>query len=264
MESPRLNFESEKLDRPFDRLRARIRFIFVIIGIQFVNVIFGAPVFLLSWLFYEGVYWVAGVTGMRAYLLLGGIRVKIKGKKYIRPDHPAVYISSHQSHFDIPIAMSALGIRLCFIAKRELLKIPIFGWALPLLGMLMIDRSTPEKAYQSILDAAIRIREKNNHVLIYPEGGISKTRKLQPFKKGGFRLAIQAGVPIVPLLNHNSGQRLSANRMQSRPGNVYLEVLEPIATSNYTLDTIDELMEKVFESMEKAEQRGVNPANFTP
>ena len=243
-------------DRPFDRLRARLRFVFTFVSIQITNVIMTTSFFLTYWLLKERNYKIFGVRAMSWYLIAGGVRVKTVGTEKLKLERPAIYVSNHLSHFDIPASMVALPVRFHFIAKRELLHIPFFGWSLPYLGMIMIDRSTTEKAYQSIREAGRRIREQNESVLIYPEGGISKAGRLSSFKKGTFTLAIEAGVPIVPLFIRGSADLFSVARVESRPGQMEIEVLDEIGTVGYTEETRDELMNKVHEAMKRAEEEG--------
>ncbi len=242
-------------DRPLDKLRATIRFFFVVIGVNVTNVFTGTPFFIFAWFYIEWCYWTFGVPSMKAYLFLAGIKIKTIGLEKINLNRPAVYVSNHQSHMDIPAQMAALGIRFYFVAKKELGKIPIFGWALPVLGMFMIDRSTTEKAYESIRKAARSIKRENKNVLIYPEGGISKTGRIKDFKKGAFALAIAAGVPIVPLLVSGSGKLFSAHRRESRPGIMEIEVLDEVDTSGYSEKDKQELMEKVHKIFVRATKR---------
>ena len=243
------------LKRPLDRPRARIRFFLVLLAANVINVFTGAVCFLTVWWFRDWAYWQTGVRTMRWYLLFAGIRTRVSGIQKLKPDRPAVYVSNHLSHFDIPAAMAGLPVRFHFIAKKELLRIPIFGWALPPLGMLMIDRSTPEKAYASINEAARRVSEENQSVLIYPEGGISKTGRLQSFKKGAFVLALSARVPIVPILVHGSDRLFSVPRIESRPGRMSIDVLDEIDTSAYGPEDVEQLMEKVHSVMLEAEEK---------
>lgn len=244
-----------QLDRPFDKLRAKIRFFWVIIGMFFTNIPYGSTCFMFVWWFRDWCYWNLGVAVMHIYLRLAKIKVIPIGLEKLNANKSAVFVSSHQSHFDIAAAMAHLPIRWYFIAKKELWKIPIFGQALGPLGMYMIDRSSTEKAYESIQKAADDMKTKVRHILLYPEGGISKSGKLQRFKKGAFILAIQAGVPIIPIMMRDSVKLFSSSRMECRPGTMIIEVLDEIDTSGYTMDTNIELMEKVYRVMKEAEER---------
>lgn len=260
MENP----NSATLSRPLDRLRAHLRFFFVIVAINVANVVWGSIFFVIVWWFRDWSYWFCGVRAMRWYIGSAGIKVDTVGMDKIRPDRPAIYVSSHKSHMDIPASMAAFPVRFFFIAKKELQRIPIFGWALPPLGMYMIDRSTTEKAYASIREAARRITIENQSILIYPEGGISKTGELQPFKKGAFALAIEAGVPVVPLVIHGSQRLFSMNRMVSRPGRMKIEILDEVDTSTFTSETKDQLRERVHAMMKEAENREAARALSAP
>jgi len=243
------------LDRPLDWLRAKLRFFFVVLAFNLINIPMSIPFFIVGPFNCDWSYWKIGVRVMCWYLWCAGIKVETKGLEKIQQDRPAIYVSNHQSEFDIALVMTQLAVRFYFLAKKELLRIPIFGWALRTLGMLMIDRSTTTNAYMSIKEAAWRIKNEGHNVFIYPEGGITKTGQLQHFKKGAFVLAVEAGVPIVPIIIHGSGRLFNASRMESRPGKAKVEVLEEIDTSGYTQKTKEELIRKVYEVMKKAEER---------
>jgi 1-acyl-sn-glycerol-3-phosphate acyltransferase len=235
--------------RALDLLRARVRFVIVSISFLIVNVIMGSAIFLTVWFAPDWAYWQFGSRGMRWYMYSAAIRWKILGGERLKPSRTAVYVSNHQSFFDIPAVMGPLPIRIHFVAKRELVKIPILGWVLVPLKMILIDRSTTEKAYASIEKAAHHIGVEGRSVLIYPEGGISKSGKLQPFKKGAFSLAIKAQVPIVPIVVHNSGELFIMKKAQSRPGVMRVEVLPEIDTTGMTEAEVETLMERTHAAM---------------
>jgi len=130
-------------------------------------------------------------------LWLAGIRVTISGAEQL-PDGPIIVMSNHASNFDILALQGHFPRALCWIAKKELFAIPVFGWSMRRGGYIPLDRSDGRKALKSMDEAAQQIRDGSS-VLIFPEGTRTRNGHLLPFKRGGFLLAVRAGVPVVPL-----------------------------------------------------------------
>ncbi len=128
--------------------------------------------------------------------------------------------------------------------KKELARIPVFGWVLLALGQVMIDRSNAKQARESMADA-VKGLTGNLSILIYPEGTRSKDGLLQPLKKGGFHLAVQAGMPIVPVRVSGSHELLPSGALTVRPGRLVVELFDPIPTAGKTEADIPELMGRV-------------------
>jgi len=148
------------------------------------------------------------------------------------PRRPYVFMSNHASHFDALAVVAALPeFQLRWVAKRELAEIPIFGWALQRAGHIIIDRSNPEQAIAS-LRAARTIMETGISVMIFPEGTREeRDNELLPLKKGGFMLALETGVPIVPLAVRGSRAVLPRDDWAIRSGTIEVIVGEPIAVA---------------------------------
>jgi 1-acyl-sn-glycerol-3-phosphate acyltransferase len=163
------------------------------------------------------------------------------------------------SNFDIPVLQAYLPVQFRWLAKAELYKIPIFGQAMKSAGYISIDRSDRKSAIESLNQAAMIIRNGVS-VIIFPEGTRSRTRKIQPFKKGGFFLAVDSGVSIVPIIIHGTDQIMPTKKITIKPGNVTLEITKPIKSSNYTRKTKDDLIKKVrniiLESYDKDKKNG--------
>lgn len=197
--------------------------------------------------------WVIPIARLWARILLGlcRVRVVVRGAEKIHPPGPYVFLSNHQSQFDIPAAILAIPLQFRVLAKKELFHIPIFGWALRLSGFVGIERSNREKAIRSLDEAAGRIR-KGRSLLIYAEGTRSPDGSLLPFKKGGFILAIQAGVPVIPLTILGSRSVLPKGSLRIRPGTIGVVVGDPIDPRRYPLEEKEALMKKVREAMSEA------------
>jgi len=180
----------------------------------------------------------------RLVLLTSRVRWESSADPALDPSRPCVYAANHQSQFDIPAAVMAIPIQFRVLAKRSLFFIPIFGWVLFLAGFVGIDRSNRERAFESIERAARRIR-RGTSLLIYAEGTRSPDGELLPFKKGGFVLAIQAGVPVIPLTIRGSREVLPKGSLRIRPGAITVLVGDPIDPREYSLETKEALMQRV-------------------
>jgi 1-acyl-sn-glycerol-3-phosphate acyltransferase len=178
-----------------------------------------------------------------AHLVLGaaGVRVRVSGAG---PSTPCVFIANHQSQLDIPALVRALPSSVRFIAKKELLYVPIFGWALWLAGFVFVDRRDRDKAIRSLETAARRVRA-GTPILVFAEGTRSPDGRLLPFKKGGFLLAMQAGVAIVPVTLRGGTEVLPKGSLRIRPGRIEVVIGDPIDTTRYSFETRDALIAAV-------------------
>ena len=151
---------------------------------------------------------------------------------------------NHQSAFDIFTLLAFLPVDFKFILKQELMKIPLFGWAMNKAGYIAIDRGDPRKAIQSMNQAAEKIK-KGASVLIFPEGTRSEDGHLQSFKKGGFHLAIKSGCDIVPLAICNSYLIVPKGSLKINRGGFKISIGKPISPAGYSKKDIFQLMDKV-------------------
>jgi 1-acyl-sn-glycerol-3-phosphate acyltransferase len=160
------------------------------------------------------------------------------------PSQPSVYVANHQSLFDVPAVVLAMPSDFRIIAKRELLFVPIFGWALWLAGFVFIDRSDREKAIRK-LDRTVRAIRRGRSILVFAEGTRSPDGRLLPFKKGGFVLALQAGVPVVPVSIRGGRDVLPKSSLRVKPGTIEVIFGAPVPTSSCSLDDKDALIAAV-------------------
>lgn len=186
---------------------------------------------------------VARVWG-RSILFGANVKVTVKNRDYIDPSRSYIYMSNHQSNFDIPVLLAYLPVQFRWLAKVELFSIPVFGFAMRRAGYISIDRSDRKSAILSLRRAAEIIRGGVS-VMIFPEGTRSRDGNIRPFKSGGFILAIDSGVPIVPVTVHGTFPIMPKDGLRIRPGNVVLEIQEPVETSGYTRKQKNELLEKI-------------------
>jgi len=180
----------------------------------------------------------------RSILAASGIQVAVSGMERIDPARPYIFMSNHQSNFDIPVLLAHLPVQFRWLAKAELFKIPVVGRAMRGAGYISIDRADREAAFKSLGEASEAIR-KGVAIMIFPEGTRSLDGTLKPFKKGGFVLAVDAGVPIVPVAIRGTHAIMAKRTWIIRPRDVAVEVGEPIDTSDCTRATKEALMERV-------------------
>jgi len=181
-------------------------------------------------------------------LIISGIRVKVTGLENI--DRKAVYVfaSNHSSHLDITALQWGVPNRLSMIFKKELAKIPFFGWQLYLGPYVVIDRKDPKAAMNSLTEAKKVMDKKKISVLVFPEGTRSETGEVQSFKRGAFYLAAHSGYPIVPITINGTKKIMPKGTFKLKSGTIYLHFDKPIPTDNI-ISKQDELalMEKVRE-----------------
>lgn len=186
----------------------------------------------------------------RWVLALLGIEVAVEGRERVDPETTYLFMSNHASTFDIFALFVATEHPLRMVAKRILFFIPIFGWSLWMCGFIPIDRSNRERAIRSLEKAARRIREGLS-VLVFPEGTRSRTGRLRSFKKGGFMLALKAGVPVVPVVVLGTEAIMPKGSLEVRRGTITVRFGEPIPTapSQVGRSDRDRLMERVRDAM---------------
>lgn len=191
----------------------------------------------------------------RWILASAGITVKVKGKERLLHDRPQVVFSNHSSYFDVFCLLAYLPIQFRWLAKAELFKIPLFGKAMEYGGYLPIDRSNPRRAYQSMSEAARRIRNGTS-IVIFPEGTRSEDGKLREFKSGGAILAIKAQVPIVPVALVGTHEVMPKGTLRVKRRPIELRIGEPIFTEGLTQRERDLVLEKARERIMRLLEEG--------
>lgn len=172
-----------------------------------------------------------GVGRVWSWLWLGmfGVRVSVHGLEKLERGKRYVFVSNHQSASDIPLLYGCLPFRISFISKKELMQIPIFGWGTAAAGHIAIDRSNARKARKTIAAALEKLRRGNASLVIFPEGTRSADGIVREFKTGSFRLAIDAGVEVVPLAIRNTRHVQRKGSWVIHPGPVSLSIGDPIS-----------------------------------
>jgi len=181
----------------------------------------------------------------RFTLACSGCPVVVKGRENI-PEGPAVYMANHVSHFDVFALLAHLEVQFRWTVKKELFRIPLLGLAMRRAGYILIDRANHARAMESMRIAAQKIRSGTS-ILIFPEGTRSCDGNLiYPFKKGGFHLARDAGVPIVPITVLGTYSILPKGGIRVRPGSITIVIGKPIPTAGRD---VQELMESVYNAI---------------
>ncbi|SHI45600.1 1-acyl-sn-glycerol-3-phosphate acyltransferase [Clostridium cavendishii DSM 21758] len=181
-----------------------------------------------------------------SHVKLSGARVKVLGKENIPKDEPVVFISNHQGNFDIALLMSYIDKPKGYVAKVEMLKVPVLRSWMEYMHCIFLDRSNVRKSLKTILEG-IEILKAGQSLVIFPEGTRSKSDKIGEFKAGSFKLATKAKVPIVPITINGSYKLMEGNNNKIKPADVEVYVHPMIKTSNLSKEEIDKLPDTVKE-----------------
>jgi putative phosphoserine phosphatase/1-acylglycerol-3-phosphate O-acyltransferase len=175
---------------------------------------------------------------------LTGVELNVEGEEHLWSHRPAVFIFNHQSGLD-PILMARLTRRdVVGVAKKELESAPIIGSLLKASGTVFVDRGDRSGAIEAMRPALEAMREGLS-VVIAPEGTRSATKKLGTFKKGAFRMAMAAGVPIVPVVLKNALDALPKKGLVIRPATVDVVVHAPISTEDWTRQNLGDRIAEI-------------------
>jgi len=184
-------------------------------------------------------------------LWAAGVRVYVEGFENLNSSQAYVFLSNHQSGFDILALLGKLPIQFAWLAKEELFRIPILGHAMRAAGYIPIDRGDRRKAVESLNQTALRV-QKGTSVMIFPEGTRSPDGVLQEFKKGAFLLAIKSQQFIVPIAISGSHHVLAKRgKWILEPGVIDVTIEKPISTVGLTVKDNDALMHTVRETIRR-------------
>jgi 1-acyl-sn-glycerol-3-phosphate acyltransferase len=190
-----------------------------------------------------------------------GVTVDVEGMDRVAGGQPAVFVANHQSLFDPPALFLTVPGKLRVIAKRSLFLVPIFGQALWAAGVIPINRRDRQSSIASMTRAAERIRSGLS-VLVFAEGTRSPDGRLLPFKKGAFVLALQAGVPVHPVLVRGSRDVLPPGAFFPRPGRILVSFLEPVPTAGMSFEDRQHLLSLVTTRMQEAQDGLTGPGQI--
>ncbi|HET8634680.1 MAG TPA: lysophospholipid acyltransferase family protein [Gemmatimonadales bacterium] len=202
-----------------------------------------------------GIYDRAGRGWGRSLLAVNGLGVRVDGMEHLEPGRSYVFASNHTSFADIWVLFAHLPGSVRFVAKKELLSIPIFGQALRARGEIPINRTNLRDAFAAYDEAAERLRAGLS-AIVFVEGTRSRDGKLHDFKKGPFVLAIRAGVPIVPVFIEGTFEALPPGGWYVRRRPITLKIGEPVPTVDSEFDDRDKLMKQTRAAMLELKAEG--------
>ena len=199
----------------------------------------GLPLYALSGSRRDSINFSISLFAETASALIG-LDLDVRGREHLWKRRPAIFMFNHQSNADMLIMASLIRRDIVGVGKRELKNLPLIGPLMGAAGVVFIDRSDRQAAIETMKPLVQAMQEEKKSLVIAPEGTRAPTRKLGAFKKGGFHVAIQSGVPIVPVVIHNSGDISPKGDKIFRSGTVHIDVLPAIETADWSVANIDE------------------------
>lgn len=179
-----------------------------------------------------------------------GVELVVHNAERLQQPDGAVFVANHNSWFDI-FALASVVPWCTFVAKSELRKIPLFGFAAECVGIVFVERENRKQAFASYELAAKEVR-RGRAIVVCPEGTRGLDYRLRPFKKGPFVLAIASGSPIVPTIVHGTIEVMPKGTFRVHKGRVDLHFLDPVPTAGYDYDERTELMTRTWNRMAEA------------
>jgi 1-acyl-sn-glycerol-3-phosphate acyltransferase len=181
-------------------------------------------------------------TWARLILRTTGVDVTVNGLERLEADRSYVFAANHQSIYDIPILFSSIPFQLRIVAKQSLGRIPFLGWHLHRAGHLLVDRRNPGPG---IVEKMARLISASSSLIVFPEGTRSIDGQVARFKKGSFVVAIDAGLPVVPVSIAGSRHVMKKGRLMVAPGKIDLTIHEPVPTNGVPRNDVIPFAERV-------------------
>ena len=185
-----------------------------------------------------------------------GLRWQVKGWENL-PDAPAIVLSKHQSAWETMFFAAHLPRDVCFVYKRELHRVPFFGWGLALLDMIAIDRSDRRGAMEQVFQLGSKKMAEGRWPILFPEGTRVAPGQVGRYQAGGARLAAQAGVPVIPIA-HNAGEFWPRNAFIKRPGLITVSIGPPIDSAGLSATALNAKVQEWIEG----EMRRLSPHRY--
>ena len=224
------------------RLRSKLHYWWSLTVAGTLLLVVGLPAILVSWAARRR-HWVypAALWGGRCWLRLSGMKIQIMGSENLDPAQPYVFIANHRSYLDTATIFCYVGRRIGLVAKKELLRVPVLGYGMGYVNVMAIDRSDRERAIQTMQAATMRLRSGTSFG-VFAEGQRARRGGLLPFKKGGFYMAVEAGVPIVPVAIKNTDVLMGRGTGEAVSGTIEMAIMLPVETVGLSTDEDVELL----------------------
>jgi 1-acyl-sn-glycerol-3-phosphate acyltransferase len=222
-----------------------LRSIWANIALVVLVILFGPPVILLAPVRGGELSIALGKIGARLHLLASGVRITVRGMDRVPAGSPCVFVANHQGTYDAHAMMLTVPPPVRVLAKKELFSVPMFGWALYALGFPKVDRSDSARAQEQMDLAVASVKRRRISIFGFPEGTRNTGAGLLPFKKGLFVLAIQLGMPVVPVVIAGSRRIQRRKTLRVNPGHIRVTYLDAEPTEGLTYDDRDRLIAKV-------------------
>lgn len=222
----------------------KLRGVFLL-GFWFASIAFLAPFLILLVLISKNENFIYSPVRffIRAGLAMVGVRVEVSGLERLDPKQTYIFTPNHQSLIEVPLFVAYLGRNPAYLGKKEVFKYPIFGYGIRLIGVVPVDRSNSPAAVESAKLATENLKRGKSYV-VYPEGTRSRDGRMLPFKKGAFMMAIDAGVPVVPVTVSGATKIMPKAQVKVFPSTVRITVHDPISTAGYSKENVLDLMEQ--------------------
>ena len=177
------------------------------------------------------------------------LKIEVTGLENVGPDRSYVFMANHLSFLDGPLLFYVIPQLVRVILKKSIFRIPVVGPGMRFVGFIPVDRKRASGGKRSIDEAARLMKERGYSFLIFPEGTRSRTGELQPFKRGGFFLALAAGAPIVPVTIKGTFELMPRGHFFPRPGLIKVIFHKPIEVAGKTTDDIPALLDQVYSAI---------------
>lgn len=186
------------------------------------------------------------VVWAKSLVNLSGAKIKVTGIENLPTEGPVVFISNHQSNFDIPILLGFIDKPKAFISKIEVLKIPVVASWMRQMRCVFMDRKDIRQSVGAI-NTGVEYLKQGYSMVIFPEGTRSSGKDMGEFKQGSFKLALKSGVPIIPIAINGSYNIMGKGSVLIKPAKVEVKVLPPVKTEKLTREETQSLPGRVYE-----------------
>ncbi len=236
---PLQKFDSRGQGKPVDYLRT-----IYATGSLVTSFVAGLPIWALTGSQREATNFSTGLFGDIATALTG-VELNVSGEENLWVNRPCIFVFNHQSKADVMIMAKLVRKDVGGIAKKEVKDTPVIGKVMEMAGTIFVDRADGRNAIKAMEPLIDAINVDGKSICIAPEGTRTLSPKIGPFKKGAFHLAMQAGVPMVPIVIHNAGDVAPKNEFVMRPATVKVDILPPVDTSKWKKTTLNEHVAEV-------------------